>query len=62
MKSLRRFFHRLFHSATGRAEEERLREEIAEHIALQTEQNLRAGYHLSRHGAKPCSSLAAWRP
>ena len=43
MKSLRRFFHRLFHSATRRAEEERLREEIAEHIALQTEENLRAG-------------------
>jgi len=43
MKSLGRFFHRLFHSATGRAEEERLREEIAEHLALQTEENLRAG-------------------
>src|ERR1700732_3844852 len=43
MKSLRRFFHRLFHSATRRAEEERLREEIAEHLALQTEENLRAG-------------------
>src|SRR6202047_2236453 len=43
MKSLRRFFHRLFHSATRRAEEERLREEIAEHLALQTEENLTAG-------------------
>jgi predicted permease len=43
MKSTRRFFHRLFHSATRRAEEERLREEIAEHLALQTEENLRAG-------------------
>jgi putative ABC transport system permease protein len=43
MKSLRRFLKRLFNSATRRAPEERLREEIAEHIALQTEENLRAG-------------------
>jgi len=42
MKSLRRFLNRLFNSAT-RAQEERLREEIAQHIALQTEENLRAG-------------------
>ena len=43
MKSLRRFLTRLFNSATRRAQEERLREEIAEHIALQTAENLRAG-------------------
>src|SRR5712671_5388274 len=43
MKSLRRFLTRLFNSAARRAQEERLREEIAEHIALQTEENLRAG-------------------
>jgi putative ABC transport system permease protein len=43
MRSLRRFLARLFNSATKRAQEERLREEIAEHIALQTEENLRAG-------------------
>ena len=43
MKSLRRFFNRLFNSATRRAQEERLREEIEEHIALQTAENLRAG-------------------
>jgi putative ABC transport system permease protein len=43
MKSLRRFFTRLFNSAAKRAQEERLREEIAEHIALQTAENLRAG-------------------
>lgn len=43
MKSLRRFFTRLFNTARRRAEEERLREEIAEHIALQTADNLRAG-------------------
>jgi hypothetical protein len=43
MKSLRRFFTRLFNSAARREQEERLREEIAEHIALQTGENLRAG-------------------
>jgi predicted permease len=43
MKSLRRFFTRLFNSAARREEEERLREEIAEHIALQTAENFRAG-------------------
>jgi predicted permease len=43
MKSLRRFLTRLFNSAARREQEERLREEIAEHIALQTAENLRAG-------------------
>lgn len=43
MKSLRRFLARLFNSATRRAQEKRLREEIAEHIALQTADNLRVG-------------------
>jgi putative ABC transport system permease protein len=43
MKSLRRFFTRLFNSAARRQQEERLREEIAGHIALQTEENLRSG-------------------
>ena len=43
MRSLRRFLTRLLNSATWRAQDERLREEIEEHIALQTEENLRAG-------------------
>jgi len=43
MKSLRRFFSRLFSFTRRRAQEARLREEIAGHIALQTEDNLRAG-------------------
>ena len=43
MKFLRRFLTRLFNSATGRAHEKRLSEEIAEHITRQTEENLRAG-------------------
>jgi predicted permease len=43
MKSIKRFFARLSSSATRRAQDERLQEEIAEHIALQTAENLRAG-------------------
>jgi putative ABC transport system permease protein len=43
MRSLRRFLTRLLNSATRRAQDERLREEIEEHIALQTAENLRAG-------------------
>jgi len=43
MKSLKRFFRRVVNVATRRTQEERLREEIGEHIALQTEENLRAG-------------------
>ena len=43
MGSIRRFFARLFHSATRQTRNERLREEIAQHIAQQTADNLRAG-------------------
>jgi hypothetical protein len=43
MKSLRRFLTRLSNSTVRRAQEERLREEIEEHLALQTAENLRAG-------------------
>jgi predicted permease len=43
MKSLRRFLNRLYNSAARREQEERLREEIVGHIALQTDENLRAG-------------------
>jgi len=43
MKSLRRFFARLAGLATRRAQDERSREEIEEHIALQTAENIRAG-------------------
>jgi predicted permease len=43
MNSLRRFFARLANLATRRGQDERLKEEIEGHIALQTEENLRAG-------------------
>src|SRR5215468_9213679 len=43
VRALRRFFKRLSSWATRRRDEERLREEIAEHLALQTAENIRAG-------------------
>ncbi len=43
MRSLRRFLARLVNFAAGQRTEERLREEIEEHIARQTADNLRAG-------------------
>ncbi|MDQ1452738.1 MAG: putative transport system permease protein, partial [Acidobacteriaceae bacterium] len=43
MRFLRRFFIRLSNFATGRRADQRLQEEMAEHLALQTEENLRAG-------------------
>src|ERR1700719_1320931 len=43
MRFLRRFFTRLRNLATRRTDDERLREEIEEHIALQTAENLRVG-------------------
>jgi predicted permease len=43
VKFLRRFFIRLSNLATGRSADQRLQDEIAEHLAMQTEENLRAG-------------------
>ena len=43
MRTLRRFFKRLSSRATTRQDEERLRAEIEEHLALQTAENVRAG-------------------
>jgi predicted permease len=43
MKSLRRFLTRLLNTAKKGQHEERLREEIEEHLALETAENLRAG-------------------
>src|SRR5271155_1549362 len=43
MTSLRRFFNRVFNLVTGQTQDERLREEIQGHIALQTAENIRAG-------------------
>src|SRR5271170_1004024 len=46
VRSLRRFLTRLMNLATRRTHDERLREEIEEHIALQTAENLCAGLSL----------------
>lgn len=43
MRHWRRFFIRLRNVFTGRCNEERLKAEIEEHLALQTQDNLRAG-------------------
>jgi predicted permease len=43
MRFLRRFLIRLFNFATRQSTDQRLQEEIAEHLAFQTEENLRAG-------------------
>ncbi|MGC1105531.1 MAG: permease prefix domain 1-containing protein, partial [Candidatus Acidiferrales bacterium] len=43
MRLLRRFFARLDNLFLRRRDDERLKEEIEEHIALQTAENLRAG-------------------
>jgi len=43
MRLLRRFLARLKNFATGRQDDQRLREEMEEHLAQQTAENLRAG-------------------
>jgi putative ABC transport system permease protein len=43
MSRARRFFTRVANLVTGRRQEDRLRAEIEEHIALQTEENIHAG-------------------
>jgi putative ABC transport system permease protein len=43
MKTFRRFLTRIKNLVTGRKDDQRLREEMEEHLALQTAENLRAG-------------------
>src|SRR5580658_9758937 len=43
MRGIRRFFSRLIGSSTRRRDEERLREEVEEHLAQLAAENLRAG-------------------
>src|SRR5579864_9036377 len=43
MKFLRRFFIRLWNFIARRRADQRLRDEMSEHIAFQTEENIRAG-------------------
>ena len=55
MKFLRRFFIRLSNFATGHRDDQRLHDEIADHLAFQTEENLRAG--MSRAEARRQAAL-----
>jgi putative ABC transport system permease protein len=43
MRALRRFFAQLLNTFSGRRDEERLKLEIEEHIALETSENIKAG-------------------
>jgi predicted permease len=56
MRTLRRFFKRLRSWATAREDEERLLAEIEAHIALQTEENIRAGL-----SAEEAQREAVWK-
>ena len=49
MRFLRRFLARLKNFATGRQDDQRLREEMEEHLAQQTAENLRAGSRVGAH-------------
>ena len=59
MKFLRRFFIRLSNFATGHRSDQRLREEIAEHLAFQTDENLRAGMSPSEARRRAVLKLGA---
>jgi putative ABC transport system permease protein len=56
MRRLRRFLIRLAASVTGRHDDERLREDLEDHLALQTDANVRAG--LSPAEARRQAALA----
>ena len=47
MSALTRFFTRLLNFTTRRCGDERLREEMESHLAIQTEENIRAGMPLA---------------
>ena len=47
MKAFRRFFTRIWNFSAGRQYADRLREEMDDHIDMQTDENLRAGMELT---------------
>jgi hypothetical protein len=59
MKFLRRLLIRLSNFATRRSADERLREEIAEHLSCQTEENLRAGMSSAEAGRQAALKLGS---
>lgn len=59
MRFLRRFFIRLMNFATRRRADQRLRDEMAEHLALQIDENLRAGMSLTEARRQAALKLGA---
>jgi predicted permease len=59
VKFLRRFFIRLSNLATARSADQRLQDEIAEHLAFQTEENMRAGMPLGEARRQAALKLGA---
>jgi predicted permease len=59
MRFLRRFFIRLSNFTAGRRADQRLQEEMAEHLALQTEENLRVGMSPAEARRKAALKLGA---
>src|SRR5271170_383263 len=59
VKFLRRFLIRLSNFATRRSADQRLQEEIAEHLAFQTEENMRAGMSLAEARRQAVLKLGA---
>ena len=62
MRFLRRFLIRLLNFATRQGADQRLREEIAEHLAFQTEENLRAGMSAIEARRQAAIKLGAAEP
>jgi hypothetical protein len=54
MRTLRRLFQRLLSWATSAQDEELLRAEIEEHIAMQTAENFELAFRSSRLAGKRC--------
>jgi hypothetical protein len=55
MRAFRRFVARVWNFVNGRrGSDQRLREEMEEHLALQTEEYVRAGCRLAKHVARRC--------
>jgi putative ABC transport system permease protein len=59
VKSLRRFLIRLANFATGQRADQRLRDEMAEHLAFQVDENLRAGMSLTEARRQAAIKLGA---
>jgi predicted permease len=59
MRFLRRFLERLVNFAGRRRADQRLREEMEEHLALQTEENLRAGMPQAEAGRQAALKFGA---